>query len=138
MQVGRLKPVARISFWKLLVLATLTATPVDSGPVWAKTSFELEGHELLPEINRKLFDAELELMTRAVRDLGAIAPMPQAGDPGAYRRRRTPADSRLDPAKTIAEQFDLLRVVDNERYPAYFDLRGRRYVLRIEKAEHGQ
>jgi methionyl-tRNA formyltransferase len=114
------------------------ATPVDSGPVWAKTWFELEGHELLSEINRKLFDAELELMTRAVRDLSAIAPTPQAGDPGVYRRRRTPADSRLDPGKTIAEQFDLLRVVDNERYPAFFDLRGRRYVLKIEKAEHGQ
>jgi methionyl-tRNA formyltransferase len=123
---------------RITVSLVEAASPVDSGPLWAKTWFELEGHELLPEINRKLFDAELELMTRAVRDPRAITPTPQAGEPGPYRRRRTPADSRLDPGKTLAEQFDLLRVVDNARYPAYFDLRGRRYVLKIEKAEHEQ
>ena len=123
---------------RITVSLVEAASPVDSGPVWAKTQFELEGHELLPEINQKLFDAELELMTRAVRDRGALTPTPQAGDPGAYRCRRAPADSRLDPGKTIAEQFDLLRVVDNERYPAFFDLRGKRYVLKIEKSEHGQ
>ena len=31
-------------------------------------------------------------------------------------------------------QFDLLRVVDTERYPAFFDCRGRRYIVKIEKA----
>ena len=113
-------------------------TPVDSGRVWARKRFSLEGHELLPEINRKLFTAEIELMSDAVHDAETIQPAAQAGDPGAYRRRRTPEDSRLDPAKSIAEQFDLLRVVDNERYPAFFDYRGKRYLLRIEKAEHGQ
>ena len=114
------------------------ATPVDSGPVWSRKRFVLEGHELLPEINRKLFDAEIELMNDAVRAAETIKPATQAGDPGTYRRRRTPEDSRLDPAKSIAEQFDLLRVVDNDRYPAFFDYRGRRYLLKIEKAKHGQ
>jgi methionyl-tRNA formyltransferase len=37
--------------------------------------------------------------------------------------------------KTIAEQFDLLRVVDNLRYPAFFDHRGKRYRLTIKKAD---
>lgn len=114
------------------------ANPVDSGPIWAKTQFQLEGHELLAEINQKLFAAELELMACAVRNRGAIRPTPQSGDSGSYRRRRTPEDSRLDPGKTIAEQFDLLRVVDNERFPAFFDIRGKRYLLKIEKAEHEQ
>ena len=112
--------------------------PVDSGPVWARKRFELEGHELLPEINRKLFAAELGLMSDAVRTAPGVKPAAQSGDPGAYRCRRTPEDSRLDPARSIAEQFDLLRVVDNELYPAFFDYRGKRYLLKIEKAEHGQ
>lgn len=119
-----------------LTLSLLEAAePVDSGDVWLKMPIELEGHELLPEINAKLFAAELELMTRAVQEHGTIAPQPQAGDPGAYQPRRTPADSRLDPNKTLAEQFDLLRVVDNDRYPAFFDHRGHRYTLKIEKAQ---
>ena len=49
--------------------------------------------------------------------------------------RRTASDSRLDPEDTIAKQFNLLRVVDNERYPAFFDFLGRRYELRIDAAD---
>ena len=35
---------------------------------------------------------------------------------------------------SIAEQFDLLRVVDPEHYPAFFDYRGKRYIPKVEKA----
>lgn len=107
--------------------------PVDSGPIWLKTSFALEGHELLPEINEKLFSAELRLMTRAVDEFDEITPVPQYGEFGAYMKKRTPEDSRIDPDKTLAEQFDLLRVVDSDRYPAFMDCRGKRYLLKIEK-----
>lgn len=109
--------------------------PVDTGDVWLRTTFDLEGHELLPEINEKLFAAELGLMTEAVEQFGSLQPVPQAGDPGPYMKKRTPDHSRLDPDLPIAQQFDLLRVVDNERYPAFFDYRGKRYNLRIEKAD---
>ena len=112
--------------------------PVDSGDVWLRAQFTLEGHELLPEINAKLFAGELQLMTEAVNRFAVIRPVPQTGDPGPYLRKRTPADSQLDPHRTLAEQFDLLRVVDNARYPAYIDHRGQRYLLKIEKADHGQ
>lgn len=112
--------------------------PVDSGAIWLKTEFRLEGHELLPEINEKLFAAELLLMTQAVEQFEAIKPIQQIGDPGPYMPKRSPADSRLDPNKTIAEQFDLLRVVDSQRYPAFFDYRGKRYLIRIEKGGNDQ
>lgn len=108
--------------------------PVDSGAIWLKTVFTLEGHELLPEINEKLFAAELYLMTQVVEQFETIIPSLQSGDPGAYMPKRSPDDSRLDPNKSIAEQFDLLRVVDSERYPAFLDYRGNRYLIKIEKA----
>ncbi|MBU0689929.1 MAG: UDP-glucuronic acid dehydrogenase [Gammaproteobacteria bacterium] len=107
--------------------------PVDSGAVWLRNSFKLEGHELLPEIHEKLFMAELKLMTQAVEQFGAVTPVEQVGEAGVFLPKRSPSDSRLDPDKTIAEQFDLLRVVDNQRYPAYFDHCGKRYVIHIEK-----
>ena len=106
---------------------------VDSGAIWLKTKFELEGHELLPEINAKLFDAEIHLMKQAVKQFERISPVLQSGVLGTYMPKRTPEDSRLDPNKTIAEQFDLLRVVDSQRYPAFFDYRGKRYLIKIEK-----
>ena len=114
------------------------ADPIDSGPVWFRTRFRLEGHELLPEINRLLFTCELALMTRAIEDFALVEPTLQVGEPGPLMKRRTPADSRLDPDKSIAEQFELLRVVDNQRYPAFFDHRGRRYRITIEKVDHDQ
>jgi methionyl-tRNA formyltransferase len=110
------------------------ADPVDSGAIWLKTTFELTGDELLPEINEKLFTEELRLMSLAVENFGKIRPVPQTGDPGPYMRKRTPADSELDPRKTLEEQFNLLRTVDNERYPAFMNYRGMRYVIKIEKA----
>ena len=112
--------------------------PVDSGAVWLKTQFKLGGHELLSEINAKLFDAEIDLMSQAVDQFTAITPQPQRGAPGAYMRKRSPEDSRLDPNKSLSEQFDLLRVVDNQRYPAFFDHLGKRYLIKIErdKNEH--
>ena len=39
----------------------------------------------------------------------------------------------LDPNKTIVEQFNLLRIVDNDRYPAYFNWLGQDYIMKIEK-----
>jgi len=113
-----------------------TSEPVDSGAIWLKTTFSLEGHELLPEINEKLFAAELLLMSQAVDQFYTIKPMQQMGEPGPYMAKRSPADSRLDPAKSIAEQFNLLRVVDSQRYPAFFDYRGKRYLIKIEKVEN--
>jgi methionyl-tRNA formyltransferase len=115
------------------VCAMEAADPVDTGPVWLRTSVELEGHELLPEINAKLFAAELGLMSTLVDSWGDLQPVPQRGEPGPYMPKRSPEHSRLDPEKTIAAQFELLRVVDNARYPAFFDFRGHRYLVRIEK-----
>lgn len=107
--------------------------PVDSGRIWLKTKCQLEGHELLPEIHERLFAAELKLMTQAVECFDSIQPQTQEGEPGPYLRRRTPEDSRLDPERSIAGQFDRLRVVDSQRFPAFFEYRGHRYRLTIEK-----
>lgn len=119
-----------------ITVSLLEATePVDTGLIWLKTSFFLEGHELLDEINKKLFDAEIFLMTCAVDRVNDMNPSEQVGDPGNYMKKRTPADSEIDPEKTISEQFDLLRIVDSNRYPAFFYHRGCKYQLKIEKVE---
>jgi methionyl-tRNA formyltransferase len=109
------------------------ADPVDSGAIWLRTKFRLHGHELLPEINELLFQAEINLMSEVVEKFDQIKPQSQTEGQSSYLRKRTPIDSCLDPNKTIAEQFDLLRVVDSDRYPAFIDYRDNRYILKIEK-----
>lgn len=120
---------------KLTVCLLEAADSVDSGAVWLRRRVDLDGSELAPEINQMLFAAELSLMTEAVERFGNIKPEPQVGDPGPYLRRRTPEDSRVDPSRTLAEQFDLLRIADAERYPAFMEFRGHRYVIRLERVK---
>ena len=107
---------------------------LDSGSIWAQEIMELEGHELLPEIDEKLFTTELKLMDYALGNMDLAEPRQQDDKLSSYYPRRTPDDSCLDPEKPLSEQFDLLRVVDSKRYPAFFDFRGHRYYLNISKA----
>lgn len=105
---------------------------VDSGDVVLTDRLSLGGYELNDEIRsllgKKIVEMCLEYLATPEPLPGAV----QVGQPSWYRRRG-PEDSRLDPEKSIAAQFDLLRVVDNERYPAFFDYRGHRYTIRIER-----
>jgi methionyl-tRNA formyltransferase len=125
---------------KLIKVTLLEAADaVDSGAIWAQADLQLDGHETFDEINSKLFAAELSLMDFAVLNLGVVVPRPQdARTPTSYPRR-APADSRIDPQRSIAEQFDLLRVADPVRFPAFFELHGHRYLIHITKdKQHGQ
>jgi methionyl-tRNA formyltransferase len=107
---------------------------VDSGRIWAKQVIEIPLHFLSDEINSALFRAELDLMDLAVEKMNTIEPMAQSQDvEPSYYERRTPEHSRLDPQKSIAEQFNLMRVSDPDRYPAFFEMHGKLYKVRLEK-----
>lgn len=107
---------------------------VDSGRVWKKITRIVPKHALWDEINEILFSAEIELINLAVNSFVQIEPQVQSLDVEAsYYRRRSPEDSKLNPALTIAEQFDHIRVCDPIRYPAYFDMYGQRFKLTLEK-----
>jgi methionyl-tRNA formyltransferase len=105
---------------------------VDAGAVVYRDWIEYEGHELSEELRDPIGRKSVELCRRFLAAPCPPEGVPQSGEPTIYPRRR-PADSRLDPARSIADQFELLRVVDNERYPAWFEYRGHRYKLAIEK-----
>lgn len=129
--------------WKVLegarsIPVTLfeAAEHVDSGPIYLQRRFGLEGNELIDELREKLAKITVELCCGFVQSYPKIvlSGKEQRGE-ATYYPRRGPADSRLDPEKTIAAQFDLLRVVDNEKYPAFFDWRGETYILKIEKKQ---
>jgi methionyl-tRNA formyltransferase len=117
----------------ITVCAAAAEDRVDTGAIWAQCSFDVEAHELADEIHAKLFAAELALMDDVVARFGSGEPRPQSAEGATYYRRRSPEDSRIDPLRPIAEQFDLLRICDPERYPAFFQLHGHRYRIRVDK-----
>jgi methionyl-tRNA formyltransferase len=123
-----------ISGENVITLCLLEANdPVDSGAVWLKQKIHIEDHMLLSEINHKLFEAELSLMTMAINKLDQIKPIQQDENGRTYWPKRTPEDSRLDPNKTLSEQFNILRLADPERHPAFIDHLGNRYLIKLEK-----
>lgn len=126
--------------WQILagadhILVTLleAVEAVDAGPIYLQEKIELTGAELNPEWRSLQGEATLRLCLKWVEAYPEIlaGARVQVGTGSTYPRRR-PEDSKLDPAKTLAEQFNLLRVVDNERYPAFIEWRNRRYIVRID------
>jgi methionyl-tRNA formyltransferase len=111
------------------------AEKVDAGAIYAQEWITLEGHEVLGEMRAAIGRSTVGLCARFVEEYPAILDRAQVqgGEPTFYARR-TPADSRLDVERSLASQFDLLRVVDAERYPGFFELRGQRYLIEIRKA----
>jgi len=110
---------------------------VDSGRLWLKRSIPVGKTELWDEVNHKLFQAEIDLMNEAVEDCAQIKTYGQSEEATpTYYPRRTPVDSEIDPNKTIAEQFDLVRMCDPERYPAWFEYLGQKYKISLEKVDH--
>ncbi|MDD2541973.1 MAG: formyltransferase family protein [Desulfuromonadaceae bacterium] len=107
---------------------------IDAGPIYLQEWIELNGTELNSEWRKLQAQATQRLCKTWAESYPSIARCgrEQIGEGTIYPRRR-PEDSQLDPAKSLAEQFDLLRVVDNLRYPAYFEYRGERYKLLVEK-----
>jgi methionyl-tRNA formyltransferase len=119
---------------RLCVSLIDAADPVDSGDIWQQREILLDGSELHDEINAALFAAELALMDWAVANCGSARPRAQQGEASHCPRRR-PADSQVPVEATLAEIFDRLRVADPARFPAFFEHRGHRYKLMIEKME---
>jgi UDP-2,4-diacetamido-2,4,6-trideoxy-beta-L-altropyranose hydrolase len=112
------------------------ATPaLDAGPIYLQSTVELTGTELVDEWRALQAEATINLCLNWLDRYTEVISLakPQQGEASHYRRRR-PTDSQLDPQRTLAEQMNLLRVVDNQRYPALMEIRGRRYEVLIRPA----
>lgn len=121
-----------------IVLTLLEAEDdVDSGDIWHQVNITIPKYALYDEINSALFDAELTLMDYAVENFYNVQPCSQSqNSESTYYRKRLPSDSEIDPLLSISEQFNLIRVCDPERYPAFFKLQGKKYKIILEKMEN--
>lgn len=108
------------------------AKKVDAGKIYLRSEMSFEGHELVDELRERQAQETFGFIKKFICVYPNIAGKKQHGRESFYRRR-TAVDSEINPQKTIAEQFDLLRVVDNDRYPAFFHFLGHKYIIKIDK-----
>ncbi|KAB0287452.1 UDP-glucuronic acid dehydrogenase [Vibrio fortis] len=119
-----------------LTLSLLNAEDsVDTGDIWQKLKIPLDGLELYDEVNSKLFEAELQLMDWACENIYTSQPESQPISESHYYRKRAPEDSQVDINESIVSQFNLLRISDPDRYPAYIVVQGQKYKIRLEKVD---
>ena len=83
-------------------------------------------HHILEQ--KKLLDIISEFLTSYPN----ISRSKQIGEESFYPKR-TLADGELDISKTIQENFNLLRVGNNDAWPSFFYFKGVKYVLKISK-----
>ena len=103
---------------------------LDSGPIFLKDHIELDGTELLFDIKKKQGFKTIELVCKFLERWPDLVPIEQTGNSTSYPKRNI-EDDKIDIHKTIAENFNHLRIVDNEKYPAWFQYKGRKYRIKI-------
>jgi len=111
------------------------AQAVDSGQIYAQENIYLDGTELVEQLRLLQVEATFRLCKAFVADYpkSLAKARSQQGEPTYYPRRR-PIDGQLDLNQSLRAQFNLLRVSDDERYPAWFEVSGTIYNLLIKKA----
>jgi methionyl-tRNA formyltransferase len=110
------------------------AEKVDSGDIWKKYSYKIPKDFLYEDIIKVVNQAHIDLMDFAVSNCYTVQPKKQCKETvPTYFRKRIPSDSKISPFKSIAEQFDHLRVCDKNRFPSYFHLHGKKYKILIER-----
>lgn len=119
---------------EVIVSLLNAADNVDTGAIWGQRIVQIPDHALYEEINTLIFQAELSLMDAFIDGALPTEPEDQSDDvePSYYPRRR-PQDSEIDPTRSLAAQFDAIRVADPHRFPAFFRFRGHKYIMKIEK-----
>ena len=109
---------------------------VDSGVIYYKKKKNIPKNYLFEEIKKIQLDENLKLIVKFIQFYKKKKYAPKSKiqiGKSTFFKKRGPKDSEIDIKKSILSQFNLLRVVDNENYPAFFKIYGKKYILKITK-----
>lgn len=110
---------------------------IDSGAIWTKIQVPIEPFLDFSEISEKIGLAQGKLFRYAIENEDVITPYAQ--DPNispTHYSRRSPNDSGIDSRASLKDAFNKIRLCDPHRYPAYFNLNGNRYLIKVERVKN--
>lgn len=129
-------------FWQILkgknkVTFTLfeASKSVDSGKYYLKKDFFFKKNYLYDEIKNCQFEFSLSLILKFLKNFKSskkIKSYIQKGKSTFYKKR-VKESSELNIRKSLIKQFNLLRIVNNEGHPAFFNFKGNKYIIKIFK-----
>lgn len=107
---------------------------IDGGNLILKDKLMLNGLELYEELRDLQANKIFQMINHVISIFPNIKQAKQKGKSTFYRKR-TKLDSKLDINKTIKSQFNKLRVVNNEKWPAFFYYKNKKFIIKIIKDE---
>jgi len=105
---------------------------LDAGNIFLTEELSFNGTELYDELRDKQAKKMIKLIKKFLSKYPKIRGTSQFGKP-SFNEKRNSNHSELDINKSIKDQFNLMRISDNEKYPAFFNFRNNKYILKIYK-----
>lgn len=103
---------------------------VDAGPYYLKNTIKFNGDEFYDELRATLAEKIIQMCVDYVKGHNILLAKEQHGSESFYRRRGI-QDDEVDINKTIKELFNHFRIADNENYPLFFKINGKKFFLKV-------
>ena len=104
----------------------------DSGDIYMQRKMKFIGTELYEEIREKQAYNTIKIIEDFLNIYPNYKPVKQIGIESFYSKRDI-NDSELDITKSIKENFNLLRIGNNDHWPSFFYFKGVKYIINIFK-----
>tara|TARA_B110000014_G_C20021105_1_gene529808 strand:+ start:432 stop:1094 length:663 start_codon:yes stop_codon:yes gene_type:complete len=111
------------------------AKKVDAGDVYLRDKFKLKKTDLSYEIRKKQAEATFNIIKKFLKKYPKIKKNKQKGKSN-FNKRRYEDSNKLNIYKSLKNQFNILRVSDNDHYPAQININNANYILKIYKKEN--
>lgn len=107
-------------------------TKVDSGDIFLQKKMQFNGTELYEEIREIQAKCTYSIIYEFLKNYPNLKQKKQVGSESFYPRR-TKNDGELDISKTIEENFNLMRIGNNDCWPSFFYYKGKKFIINIFK-----
>ena len=104
---------------------------VDNGKIVSQSYQPIEKTDTIKELDIKRKDGIEESFQVFINELkqGYIVLRNQTGKP-SYSPKRTPESCELDVQKKLIDLWDDIRICDNDKYPAWFTVDGKKIIIK--------
>ncbi|BDQ36768.1 hypothetical protein SYK_11280 [Pseudodesulfovibrio nedwellii] len=103
---------------------------IDAGPIACQSNVAIEETDNYPILYKKQWQGVLDCLEAALDDIsqGVLVFREQTGV-SSFTAKRSPSDSQIDPNMKLIDLWDHIRCCDNENFPAFFELNGKKVYL---------
>lgn len=110
---------------------------IDNGKIFYQKKYNLKQHLLFKELKEKQLHINLNLITKFIKKINKKQRPKTIAQKGSatYYKTRTPNDSEIDINKSIKSQINLLRLCDDNNYPAFFYYKSKKFLIKLEKVK---